>query len=169
MQAVSAIAYPAEAQEIITAGEAWTGTGWTTGHASKVLYEATGVPLVSSNVEEYKGSFLYALALHWGLDVASFELSERASDAAFALAAAFSYMEPEGEVHQDAELNEDFDDDDENEQTFPWEERPEVLPAGLAIIWRRYGTKSSQRFETKHLLEQMPRYDGLPLRSADNN
>ena len=63
----------------------------------------------------------------------------------------------------------DEDEDDTDNHTFPWEERPEVLPAELAVIWRRYGTKSGLRFGTNHLLEQILGYEGLPLRSADNN
>ena len=170
VKAVNELGYPAKAQAIITAGEVWRGDGWTTGRASKVLYETTGVPLVSANVEDYKGSFLYALALHWGLDVASFELSERASDAAFALAAAFDWA-PEGDGDGDAQqLDEDeLEDGEDDPVTFPWEERQEDLPAELLTVWKRYGDKGSTRFETKHLLEQVPRYVGLPVRSVENN
>ena len=86
-----------------------------------MFYEATGVPLVSDTVEDYKGAFLYALALHWGLDVASFELSERASDAAFALGSAFSWVEPEGAEGHGEEMDNDEDDENDEEPVFAWE------------------------------------------------
>ena len=146
--AVQALGYPPQAQDIITAGEAWRGDGWTTSRASKVLYEVTGVPLVSATVEDYKGAFLYALALHWGLDVASFELSERASDAAFALASAFSWVDQEEGVRED-EMEDDDDDTEGGEPVFPWEERLQMLPHELQVLWKRYGMSSSVRFDTK--------------------
>ena len=168
VRAVIELGYPKEAQAIITAGEQWRGEGWTTGRASKALYEVTGVPLVSANVEDYKGSFLYALALHWGLDIATFDLSERASDAAFALAAVFADVGPEGHEQQEYEEDE-VDSDGGGSLVFAWEERLEPLPQELAVLWKRYGAKTTARFDTKQLLELAPRFDGLPARAAENN
>ena len=55
---------PVDAPAILSAGELWQGEGWTTGRASKTLYQVAGVPLVSPEVKDYKGAFLYAPELH---------------------------------------------------------------------------------------------------------
>ena len=88
--AVRSLGNPPEAGAILAAGDQWRGEGWTTGKASKALYEITAVPLVSSNVEEYKGAFMFALALLWGLEVVQYNLSEKGAEATFALASVFS-------------------------------------------------------------------------------
>ena len=85
VELVRSLGHPAEATAIIQAGEGWQGDGWTTSRASRVLHEVTGVPLVAATIGDYKAAFLYGLALHWSLDVASFNLSERAADAALDL------------------------------------------------------------------------------------
>ena len=116
IQAVRNLGVPNDPASILAAGEPWNGEGWTTGRAGKVLYEITGVPLVSSNVEDNKGSFLYALALHWSLDVANFNLTEKAAEAAFALAGIFS------DKDEDYDAMEQEDDESEVDQTvFSWE------------------------------------------------
>jgi hypothetical protein len=167
VEAVVSLGTPSDPTAIITAGEKWEGEGWTTSRASKVLYETTGVPLVSASVEDYKGSFLYSLALYWSLDVARFDLGERASDAAFALAGIFgAAAEGHGAVE---EFEDDEDDSEDGSLVFPWEEKLLSLPKPLQVLWKRYGATSNSRFETKHLLEQAPRYEGLPTRAAENN
>ena len=103
------------------------------------------------------------------MDIATFELSERASDAAFGLATAFSYNygaaeEPDG----DQEL-ENSEDDEDGEPVFPWEETPDKLPKDLSILWKRYGAKNDSKFETRHLLEQVPHFVDLPANAAKNN
>ena len=50
----------------------------------------TGVPLVSADFAQYKNSFLFALSLFWEVDVPKMDLSDRASEAAFGLAAVFA-------------------------------------------------------------------------------
>ena len=76
--------------ELITAGAHWTGAGWNTSKASKVLYNLTGVPLVTSEFSEYKNAWFFALALHYNVQIAQMDLSDRASEAAFQLAEALS-------------------------------------------------------------------------------
>ena len=158
---------PVEAPAILSAGELWQGEGWTTGRASKALYQVAGVPLVSPEVKDYKGAFLYALALHWNLDIIKFELSEKAAEAAFSLAAVFSNEgQAQGDVHFD---DRDGDNSDvEEELRFEWEERLTPLPSDLAHLWARYGD-GSQRFDVKSLLEQMPKWEELPPKAPDNN
>ena len=169
IEAVVSLGTPSDPTAIITAGEKWEGEGWATSRASKVLYEATGVPLVSASVDDYKGSFLYALALYWSLDVARFNLGERASDAAFALAGFFGAAAEGQGQGADEEFEDDEDGSEEGSLVFPWEERLQTLPKTLQVLWKRYGATTSSRFETKHLLEQAPRYEGLPTRAAENN
>ena len=42
-----------------------------------------GVPMVTSDLTNYKNSFLYALALHWQVEVKQMDLDEMAAAAAF--------------------------------------------------------------------------------------
>ena len=77
------------AAEVLKAGSNWNGSGWNTGRASKRLHDLVEVPLVTSNFTEYQNSFLYALALLWGIEVPTLELSDRAAQASFALARKF--------------------------------------------------------------------------------
>ena len=44
---------------VLSQGQKWNGMGWTTSRASRVVYELTGLPLVSSKVEEYRDAFLF--------------------------------------------------------------------------------------------------------------
>ena len=123
--------------------------------------------MVSPEVKDYKGALLYALALHWNLDIIKFELSEKAAEAAFSLAAVFS---DDGQAQGDVHFNDrDGDNSDvEEELRFEWEERLTPLPSDLAHLWARYGD-GSQRFDVKSLLEQMPKWEELPPKAPDNN
>ena len=67
-------------------GRNWNGSGWNTGKASRQLHQLTSVPLVSGTFGHYLDAFLYSLALWFGIDVDTMDLTERAAEAAFALA-----------------------------------------------------------------------------------
>ena len=73
-------------KELITSGLQWAGGGWTTTSASRRLYELTGVALVSQQVDDYLGGFLFSLALATDVEIPSVHLESKAADAAFALA-----------------------------------------------------------------------------------
>ena len=86
-----------EAKTIVGAGAQWQGGGLSTSQASRRLYEATGVPLVADSVSQYRDCWLFALSMNWGLDISQLSLSDRAAEAAFALASMIS-MEEEDDV-----------------------------------------------------------------------
>ncbi len=44
-------------QNVLEAGERWTGAGWTTTRAATELRRLTGVALVTPEFEEYRGAF----------------------------------------------------------------------------------------------------------------
>ena len=71
--------------EVLKAGLAWNGAGWTTTRAAVSLRALTSVALVSTDVEDYRDSFLYSLALAAGVEVQSLRLKDKGADAAFAL------------------------------------------------------------------------------------
>ena len=85
-------------------------------------------PSFQSNVEEYPKSFMFALALHWGLEVVQYNLSEKGAEAAFALASVLS-----GHQGPQTEMEEDVDDEsaEDDGMIFPWEGKPSDLPADL--------------------------------------
>ena len=68
-------------------GIKWGGLGWTTSRASRVVYELTGVPLVTSRVEDYRDAFLFAIAMAKEVEINVLHLSDRASEAAYQLCA----------------------------------------------------------------------------------
>ena len=110
---------------------------------------------------------MYALSLHWQVDLATFDLSEKAAEAAFALAGVFSDQEPgDRTMHEEAE---DQEESDAEGFVFPWEDQPTELPQELAVLWRRYTGAGAGRFDTKGMLDQMPRFGTLPLKAPDNN
>ena len=153
---------PAEAAAILSAGDLWRGEGWTTGKASKRLYDITSVALVSANVEGYTKVFIFALALHWGLEVVQYNLSEKSAEAAFALASVFSTA---GDMEED--LVDEVDEEEDDEIHFPWEEQPADLPTDLQALWARYAFGT--RFDTKAMLSVIPQYGAIPLRPPENN
>ena len=51
------------AGRVLQAGLSWTGSGWTMPRASKALFKCVGTALVSSELSDYRKSFLVALAL----------------------------------------------------------------------------------------------------------
>ena len=113
-------------------------------------------------------SIQVALALHWGMDIQASTLSETDAEATFAFVAALSYM-PEEQEHMYFDERNDEEDNSDEGVLFSWEERPEELQQELLILWKRYGEKSTNKFEVKPLLEQAVRYAGLPSRAAENN
>ena len=72
-------------QDILTAGHAWNGHGWTTTRAAVSLRALNNVAMVSNEVNDYRDSFLYSLALAAGVEIPALKLGDKASDAAFAL------------------------------------------------------------------------------------
>jgi len=168
---VKSLGTPVDGQAIISSGEAWRGDGWSTSRALKVLYQVTSVPLVAASIAEYKGAFLYSLSLHWGLDVPAYELSERASDAAFALEAAYSWEGGAGEGDHAEKTDEEMEDDEAalEEHVFPWEEKLTLLPLPLSVLLRRYGKVNSLWFDNKGFLDKVERFQGIPSKAAPNN
>ena len=122
-------------------------------------------PFVSNSFEEYKAAFLYALALHWNLDLAAPDLCKEGADAAFTLAMALREEAPEqSTMPLDQEV---MELDGTDEELFPWEEAHEGLPTDLGNLWKRYS--QGQKFDTKGSLEQVTRYKDLPQRPPENN
>jgi len=73
------------ANTLLTTGVAWSGDGWTTGSASKKLWETVKIPLVVPDFKEYLHVWLFALAMHWDIEVPALNLSAPAADASFQL------------------------------------------------------------------------------------
>ena len=151
--------------EVLQAGSAYLGGGWTTGKASKALYELSGVAIVRPQIEPYRDCWLYALALLFNVDLPTVDLQADCAEAAFALA---HYLEhPEGETHQpEGPVEVDADSDSDTPQ-FSWDEPEQELPKELLELWHRAAT-GKQRIEMRKLLEQRPRLTGIPSRAPDN-
>ena len=156
-----------DATLLCQAGHKWQGTGWTTARASKLLHTVSGVPLVAAQISHYRDAWLFALALWFEVEVTYLDLSDRSSEAAFAicsaLATAGSAAERDAPRHAQPE-----DEDEEPVNRLPWDEQQQALPGELAIIWQ--GVKAgSRRLDLKSILERLPKFEGLPHRAPDNN
>ena len=74
---------PTKLQEVLNAGQSWTGEGCTTGYCSRTLFKSSQVTLVSSEFDQYKNCFLFSLCLHWSLEVLILDLVDKAGEAAY--------------------------------------------------------------------------------------
>ena len=54
VRSLKQVATPEMAVEVLKVGVEWNGAGWNTAKASKRLFELTGVPLVTSDFNQYK-------------------------------------------------------------------------------------------------------------------
>ncbi len=77
---------PDKAGLLLAAGHGWSGRGWTTSRASCQLHQLTGVPLVAVTITAYRDAWLFALSVVLEVEVAGLDLTDRSSEAAFALA-----------------------------------------------------------------------------------
>ena len=67
VRAVTATFTQEQAARILAEGARWEGEGLNTSKASRRLFEACGVALVSGDFEVYKNAFLLSFALTWGI------------------------------------------------------------------------------------------------------
>ena len=151
------------AAEVLKAGSNWNGSGWNTGRASKRLHDLVEVPLVTSNFTEYQNSFLYALALLWGIEVPTLELSDRAAQASFALARKFGDP-PESEDYARQGQEEKPQDD----VVMEWDEALSPLPQELVVLWQEVQA-GTRKLQLAQVLDTVPKFQELPIKPAENN
>ena len=157
------------AGELLQAGRTWNGAGWNTGKASRELHRLTGVPLVSGMFSHYMGAFLYSLALWFGIDVDTLDLSERAAEAAFALAQVYQ----EGAAQQSTTSRPLLDEckeitPQESDFAMEWAEPEEQLAPELLFLFHAVG-KGDRKLELREVLQYFPRFGDLPSRPPENN
>ena len=158
-----------KAARLLEAGSQWRGRGYTTSKAAKLLFQATGVSLVSSEFHEYRDAFLFALSLILNLEVPRATLPEAGAQAAFAWASCLQEPEEQMNVEQA-----NASDEEEKEQTkadglpaLPWETEQVDLPPILQKIWQ--SVQEGKRLEMTSVLKDMPSFKGLPVRAPENN
>jgi hypothetical protein len=149
-------------QDLLKNGQAWVRTGWNTGSASKQLFELVGVPLVSNDFNQYKLAWLYALAMVLGVDVPVLELSDRASDAAFALSGVLSGTAAERGAREEPAPAPGGPETPEDVQ-MEWDEPSLPLPQELLALWS--GVQAgSRKLNLAQLLDNLPKFADLPIR-----
>ena len=159
-----------EVMAVLQAGSQWTGTGWNTGRASKVLWDLSGVAIVRSQITHYRDCWLFALALLCKVELPMVELPQEVAGAAFSLVGYVEHPQgQEGQQHdqQDQQLEIDSDDTEE-EMAFPWDAPAVDLPEALAALWAR-SSDPGRKIQMKALLEAFPPLEGLPARPPENN
>ena len=118
------------ASAVLAAGQKYGGSGWTTGKASKTLYELSGVAIVKGDFSVYRNAFLFALAILLDVEIPMLDLSTEQAEAAYGLVAAVeNEVRSPGLARTNAEsaTRRTRGDEEEKEETeaFGWEE-PEV-------------------------------------------
>ena len=155
------------AGSLLMAGRNWNGSGWNTGKASRQLHQLTSVPLVSGTFGHYLDAFLYSLALWFGIDVDTMDLSERAAETAFALAQVY-----QGDTTGVSAVVKPHDEDKvvdmESEFTMEWDEVEEQLAPELLYLFNAV-FKGERRLELREVLQGFPKFTDLPRKPPENN
>ena len=151
------------AQAILNTGMKFGGVGWTTGRASRVLHELSGVALVSAQWADYLACWLFALSLHWNLELQALDLSDKVAEAGFALVGQLSQEQEEFRPDEDGSQG----GSDSDEVVFPWDEEVLTAPKELQELWRR--ASAGRKLELKEVLSQVPRFSLFPPRAPANN
>ena len=156
-----------EAKTLLAAATNWAGGGWTTSRASRALYSLTSVPLVSADFSQYKNSWFYALSFFWNVSIDTFDLTDRAAEAAFQLVNALQGAQQEP---QDEEMEEDDDEcvESTGQLIMPWDTPVHELDPMFMAIWKQVG-EGHRQTEFRTLLQDVPQFRGLPLKAATNN
>ena len=116
--------------QVLQAGQRYLGTGWTTGKASKTLFDLSGVAIVRAQINAYRDCWLYAVALLAGVDLPQVELAPEVAEAAFSLVGYADHPEQATPPHP----TESADGESDEELVFPWDE-PTPLPiCGSALV-----------------------------------
>ena len=165
---------PSSVSAVLSAGSQWSGAGWDTTKCAKTVRTLTGVAMVTNELKDYLHAFLFSLALVANLDLPSLELSDKASDVAFRLADRWQELlgtpvVPGLELRAKREPGAEDPDSgaEEDEPRLPWEDEVVPLPEDLKVVLERLN--AGGRAEARRLLEQVPVFRGLKVRSEDNN
>ena len=111
-----------------------------------------------------RDAWLFALALWFEVEVSYLDLSDRSSEAAFALCSLLAGQE-EG---ADADAPEETEENPQLEARLAWDTEEQPLPHELRIIWQ--GLKAgTRRLELKTVLDSIPRFEEVPVKAPENN
>ena len=160
-----------EIKAVLSAGAGFQGTGWTTGRASKTLFEVSGKALVKAGIEAYRNVWLYSLSLLCGVDLPKLELDQAEAEAAFGIV---SRLEEDG--HHAASKpssptsysGDDSDSEEEEQHHFDWDEPAWPLAPHLQALWQR-SSSADWRIDIKRVLESHTKLLELPSKAPDNN
>ena len=145
-----------QASQLLDEGARWLGEGLNTSKASRRLYEASSVAMVAAEFKSYKEAFLFSLALTWGIEIPTFSLTDKASEAAFALSQAY-WDYTEEELAQDPARAQGREEEEAERLVLPWEDKEEEPPAELAFI-RQEVQQGRRCLDIMQALEGIPRF-----------
>ena len=158
---------PAAGGKLLAAGVSWNGSGWTTGRASKTVYNATGVAMVEEQLSEYLGAFLFALSVLFNIDIPKLTLGAQAASAALKFAAEVNTKAEETKPEKKEKATENQEEEEED-QVLSWELQREELPGDLGVVLNKH-LKGTLVLEPKSLLEQLPLWQGVKDKAENNN
>ena len=113
----------------------------------------------------YRDLWLYALSIHWNVEVDGLSLSDRASEAAFVLA---GLLAEEADDHVQDRENPQEEPTEEEEHSFPWDEKLEDVPQALLVLYTE-ALAGARKLDLKVALEGLPRFKGVAWRAPENN
>ena len=160
---------PDKAGLLLAAGHGWSGRGWTTSRASRQLHQLTGVPLVAATISAYRDAWLFALSVVLDVEVAGLDLTDRSSEAAFALASVIQGDQEREKTPQEELAAGAATGQAEEETAFEWEEEPEELASDLQVLWKKYSGAGGTKFDIRAFLDQVPTFSQLPQKAPENN
>jgi hypothetical protein len=105
------------------------------------------------------------------VEVAGLDLTDRSSEAAFALASVIQGDQEEKTPQEEhaAGAAQATGQAAEEETAFEWEEEPEELANDLQVLWKKYSGAGGTKFDIRAFLEQVPTFSQLPQKAPENN
>ena len=100
------------------------------------------------------------------VEIGGVDLSDRASEAAFALSSLIS--QPDQWLAHPSWAPEHSQLDEDRIDAMDWDEPWEPLFAELAFIWQRV-MQSERKLDLKNILDVIPRFEKLPQQARANN
>jgi hypothetical protein len=164
--------------QLLAAGSSWTGSGWTTGRAARMVHKATGVAMVEEKLEAYLGSFLFSLSVVFAVDIPKLQLGAHAADAALKFAAAVAkHSGGEGVSSSvsgvaasglNAKQQKEEEEGEVSEPVLAWEHVREELPGDLQVVLGKH-TGGGLSIDPRALMESLPLWKGLKDKAETNN
>ena len=129
----------------------------------RIFKETLDVCIVSSSFPKYRDSWLFGLAMAWGVEAPNFDLASDQSNAAFKLSELLSKSQ-EGLP----DVNPGVPEVEAASITMPWDKEVWDMDVHLEELWKRAKTPINYEVR-KALIDDIPLFKSIPEYGPDNN